>query len=45
MTAKSPEEWSEDERKLALEYEKKCKDLEEEREKYRKVSKWEKGEQ
>lgn len=31
-------DWSEDEQKLVKEYEKKVKDLQEEREKYRKVS-------
>jgi len=45
MSAKSVEEWSEEERKVALEYEKKCKDLEDEREKYRKVNEqWLRGE-
>lgn len=38
MSTKEPTDWSEDEQKLAKEYEKKVKDLQEEREKYRKVS-------
>jgi len=37
MNAKEEADWSEDEQKLAKEYEKKVKDLQEEREKYRKV--------
>lgn len=37
MSTKEPNDWSEDEQKLAKEYEKKVKDLQEEREKYRKV--------
>ncbi len=37
MTGKSESEWSEDEKKLAQDYDRKVKDLEEEREKYRKV--------
>lgn len=35
---KPQEDWSEEEHKIFKEYEAKCKDLEEEREKYRKVS-------
>ena len=38
MSTKEPNDWTEDEQKLAKEYEKKVKDLQEEREKYRKVS-------
>ena len=34
---KAPEEWTEDEQKTAKLYEQKCKDLQEEREKFRKV--------
>ena len=37
ITAKSTEEWTEEERKISLDYDKKCRELEEEREKYRKV--------
>ena len=37
MNTKEEADWSEDEQKLAKEYEKKVKDLQEEREKYRKV--------
>jgi hypothetical protein len=35
--SKPAEEWSEDEQKAAKDYEKKVKELQEEREKYRKV--------
>lgn len=38
MTAKEEADWTEDEEKLAQEYEKKVKELQDEREKYRKVS-------
>lgn len=38
MFIKEFTDWSEDEQKLVKEYEKKVKDLQEEREKYRKVS-------
>ena len=34
---KVPEEWNEDEQKLAKEYERKCKELQEERDKFHKV--------
>ncbi len=37
MQNKQEEEWSEEEKKLVQEYEKKVRDLNEEREKYRKV--------
>lgn len=37
MLTKKEEDWSEDEQKLVKEYEKKVKDLQEEREKYHKV--------
>ncbi len=35
MTGKEQDDWSDEEKKLAQEYEKKVKELEEEREKYR----------
>ena len=35
MTAKNEEDWSDEEKKQAADYEKRVKDLEEEREKYR----------
>lgn len=38
MSTKEPNDWTEDEQKLAKEYEKRVKELQEEREKYRKVS-------
>ncbi len=41
MTAKEQDDWSDEEKKLAQEYEKKVKDLEEEREKYRWFFLWE----
>ncbi len=37
MTARPEEEWTEEERKIFADYEKKVKELNEEREKYRKV--------
>lgn len=37
MNNKKQEDWSEEETKMAKEYERKVKELEEEREKYRKV--------
>ena len=37
MTAKPESEWSEDEKKAAQDYERRVKELEEERDKYRKV--------
>jgi uncharacterized membrane protein (DUF485 family) len=37
MTQKDENDWSEDEQKLAKEFEKRVKELQEEREKYRKV--------
>ncbi|XP_072041951.1 LOW QUALITY PROTEIN: cilia- and flagella-associated protein 43-like [Amphiura filiformis] len=37
MSAKSQDEWTEDEKKVHAEYEKKCKELIEEREKYKKT--------
>ena len=39
MQAKPQDEWTDDEKKAHAEYEKKCKELNEEREKYKKVSK------
>ena len=38
MTAKPESEWTEDEKKVAQEYERKVRELNEEREKYRKVT-------
>ena len=43
MSSKPQEEWSEDEQKLAKDYEKRVKELQEEREKYRKVRKLSSG--
>ena len=37
MTSKDESEWSEDEKKMVAEYERKVRELQEEREKYRKV--------
>lgn len=34
---RAPEEWTEDEQRLAKDYERRCKDLQEERDKYRKA--------
>ena len=38
MTVKGSDEWTDEEKKIAVEYERKVKELSEEREKYKKVS-------
>lgn len=35
---RAPEEWTEDEQRLAKDYERRCKELQEERDKFRKAS-------